>query len=111
MDERKREALRRHHSDLRTGIIVKNFLPDLHRDAGGFLTDVESLVVGEKNGQIEKVDELVKILLTKEDRDFDAFCRVLSKHGYKTWSDRLRTSSKSGQWESDRGSIRCHSDH
>ena len=92
-------ALRRYHSDLRTGIIVKNFLPDLHQYAGGFLTDVESSVVDGKSGQIDKVDKLMEFLLTKEDKDFDAFCRVLSKHGYRTWSERLRQAARSGQWE------------
>ena len=99
MEARRQAALRRYHPDLRTGIIVKNFLPDLHQDAGGFLTDVEFSIVGGRSGQVDKVDELIKILLTKDDKHFDAFCRVLSKQGYRTWSDRLRQAAGSGQWQ------------
>lgn len=99
MEERRKAAVRQLHPDLRTGLLVRNFLPALHRDAGGFLTDVEISVVGEKSGQVDKVDELIKILLTKDNRDFDAFCRVLSGNGYSTWSERLRRAAKYGQLE------------
>lgn len=99
MEDRRKGALRHHHSGLRTGIIVRNFLPDLHHEAGGFLTDVELSVVGCKRGQVDMVDELMKILLTKEDRAFDAFCRVLSKNGSNHWSDKLRGTAQLGQFE------------
>ena len=99
MEERRKAALRQHHPDLRTGLLVRNFLPALHRHAGGFLTDVELSIVGEKSGQVDKVDELIKVLLTKDDRDFDAFCRVLSENGYQPWSERLRRTAKCGQLE------------
>ena len=105
MDARRKGSIRQHHAELRTGIIVNNFLPSLHRDAGGFLTDVEMSTVSAKRGQVETVDELVRILLTKEDRDFDVFCRVLSANGSNHWSEKLRRTAQLGQlsvlWRTD----------
>lgn len=97
MDDARKSAIRKHHSDLRTGIIVKNLLPDLHCAAGGFLTDVESLTISSKTCNVSQVDEVVAVLLTKEDRDFDSFCRVLKKGGYSRWSERLNHSARQGR--------------
>ena len=84
-----RKALRQCHQNLRTQITVTNFLPSLHVDAGGFLTDVESASIKSK-GNIEKVDELIDILVKKENRDFDYFCIVLEKEGYVKEANKLR---------------------
>ena len=99
MDDARKRALRKHHSDLRTGIIVNNFLPDLHYAAGGFLTDVESDTISSASmtSNVSQVDKLVTVLLTKEDRDFDSFCRVLKKGGYSGWSERLSHSARQGR--------------
>ena len=97
MDDARKRALRKHHSDLRTGIIVNNLLPDLHCDAGGFLIDVESLTISSKSCNVSQVDELIGTLLTKENRDFDSFCRVLQKDGYSGWSERLNHSARQGR--------------
>ena len=97
MDDARKRALREHHSDLRTGIRVNNLLPDLHCDAGGFLTDVESPTISSKSCNVSQVDELIVILLTKENRDFDSFCRVLKKGGYSGWSERLNHSARQGR--------------
>ena len=42
MDKTRRKALRRCYQELRTHIAVSDFLPSLHVDADGFLTDLES---------------------------------------------------------------------
>ena len=97
MDDARKRALREHHSDLRTGIIVNNLLPDLHCDAGGFLTDVESDTISSMTSNVSQVDKLVTVLLTKEDRDFDSFCRALKKGGYSRWSERLSHSARQGK--------------
>ena len=92
MDAARKRALRRYSPELRTGFIVNNLLPDLHCDAGGFLTDVESLKISSKSCNVSQVDELIVILLTKENRDFDSFCRVLKKGGCVRWSEKLNQS-------------------
>ena len=97
MDDARKRALRKHHSDLRTGIRVKNLLPDLHCDAGGFLTNVESLRISSKSCDVNQVDELIGTLLTKENGDFDSFCHVLQKGGYSGWSERLNHSARQGR--------------
>ena len=96
MDESRKKALRKYHPDLRTGITVTHFLPRLHVDAGGFLTDVESDSIKQNRGNVEQVDELIDILVTKENKDFDYFCVVL-KEGYQLWSKRLEEAAGLGK--------------
>ena len=89
MDAPMRKALRQCHQNLRTQITVTNFLPSLHIDAGGFLTDVVSVRIKSK-GNIKKVDELIDVLVKKENRDFEYFCIVLEKEGYAKAANKLR---------------------
>ena len=80
MDQARKEALRRRQEDLRMGIIVNNILPSLHEAAGGFLDDVEEDRVKSKEGNVAQVDELLAILQTKDNRDFDYFCTIIEKN-------------------------------
>ena len=93
MDARRRRALRQCHSNLRTGIIVNNFLPSLHIDTGGFLTDVEYASIRESSGNVNQVDLLLDALLNKEDKDFDHFCDVLAKEGRQAYSEELKAAA------------------
>ena len=86
MDERRKGALRSHHQALRTGLLVETFLPDLRQ----VLTDAEYSRVDEREDNIARVDELIRILLTKENRHFDAFCAVLERNGFVHWARRLQ---------------------
>ena len=95
MDEHKKKALRQYH--LKTGIIVSHFLPVLHIHAGGFLTDVEIASIADKSGNLEQVDELIKVLLRKENKDFDYFCDVLERNGCEGWSRKLKVAEGLGK--------------
>ena len=86
MDESRKGALRRHHQGLRTGLLVGNILPALRP----VLKDVEYDQVEEREYNVARVDELIKILLTKENRHFDAFCTALEKNGYEHWAKKLQ---------------------
>ena len=86
MDEKRRGALKTHHQDLRTGLLVRNILPALRT----VLTDVEYDQVEEREDNIARVDELIKILLTKEKQHFDAFCNALEGNGYGHCASYLR---------------------
>ena len=86
MDEGRTQALGANHQELRSGLIVENILPALRP----YLTAIEYLRVENKPGNVAQVDELVKILLTKENRHFDGFCRVCERDGYPHWAKRLR---------------------
>ena len=66
MDEKRRGALKTHHQRLRTELLVGNILPALHP----VLTDVEYALVEEREDNVARVDELIKILLTKERQHF-----------------------------------------
>ena len=86
MDERRKEALRKHQQNLRTGILVENILPTLR----SLLTEVEYSRVRAGEDNISRVDELVEILLTKENRHFEKVCVALERNGYKHWAKSLR---------------------
>ena len=85
-----RTSLKKHHNELRSGILIANFLPALRL----LLTDVEYIRIEEKEGRIDKVDELVKILLTKDESTFDGFCSILEKNGYRHWARILKGKGK-----------------
>ena len=85
MDSPKKSALKDHHQDLRTGIIVANFLPEFRQ----MLTDVEYSRIEDTTGNVSAVDELVKILLTKTGREFVRFCEILRANGYEHWAKKL----------------------
>ena len=86
MDESRKGSLRKHHQDLRTGILVGNILPALR----SVFTDAEYSRIRDREDNISRVDELIEILLTKEDRHFDAFCTALEKNGYEHWAEKLQ---------------------
>ena len=96
MDDSRTKALRQCHPDLRSHLRVNDFLPSLHVHAGGFLTDVESGRIRRHTGNIDQVDELIEILVTKDNKDFDHFCVVLEK-GYHVWSEKLREGAGLGK--------------
>ena len=86
MDDRRKRALKEHHQRLRPGLLVGNILPALRP----MLTDVEYSRVREREDNVARVDELIEILLTKENRHFDDFCAALEENGYGHWARKLR---------------------
>ena len=89
MDERTekaRGALMTYHTDLRSDLLIENFLPALRP----LLTKVEYSRVDDKGDNAAKVDELIRILVTKENQHFEEFCTALANNGYKHWADKLR---------------------
>ena len=96
MNYYRKEALRQCHPYL-TVITVGNILPSLHVDAGGFLSDVENDSIAKNIGNVDQVDDLVDILLKKENKDFDYFCVVIGKEGCQACSNRLRGAAGLGK--------------
>lgn len=90
MDDRRAGALGRYRSALREGIIANNLLPELHLDAGGFLTDVESDRILSQIDNLKQVDELIDALLTKGNEAFDSFCTALERNGYNSLAENLK---------------------
>ena len=86
MDEKRRQALKKHQQRLRTGILVRNILPALRP----VLADVEYEQVQAGENDAARVDELINILLTKENEHFDAFCKALEGNGCRHWATTLQ---------------------
>ena len=78
-------------------MIVRNCLPRLHRDAGGFLTNVEKANIIAKESNVFQVDELIEVLVMKENKDFDRFCVILEEEGHCTLSNRLKEAAGIGK--------------
>ena len=86
MDKSKKGALRRHHQGLRGGIWVGNILPALR----SVLTDAEYICVRDREDNTSRVDELIDVLLMKENRHFDTLCDALEQNGYEHWARKLQ---------------------
>ena len=63
----------------------------LERRAGGFMNRAEALSVKAKTGDIEQMEELINILLGKEDMAFYTFCDMLQRSNYKAWACELKS--------------------
>ena len=74
------------HQSLRSGLRIQSILPALRP----LLTDVEYCQVDGKVGNVEQVDEFIRILLTKKFRHFEMFRDVLASNGYEHWAKTLR---------------------
>ena len=82
--------LRKHHGALRTGVQASNVLQTLRP----LLTDTEYFRINKENGDIERVDQLIEILLAKDSATFDVFCSALEANGYPHWASMLRAEGK-----------------
>ena len=58
------------------------------------LTPTEYSRVAEKSSNVDGVDELVKILLTRDESTFLKFCKALEHNGYSHWSQALQLRGK-----------------
>ena len=83
-------SLKKYQNELRTGIIIANVLPALRP----LLTDAEYIRVDEKECRIDSIDELVRILLTKDQSTFFGFCSALEDNGYPHWAIKLRVNGE-----------------
>ena len=82
--------MRNSRGALRSGIIVATFLPALRL----VLTDDEYIrIEDKKEDRIDSVNELVRILLTKDESTFNALCSAL-EDGYPHWASKLSGSCK-----------------
>lgn len=86
MDERRKKALEKHHQKLRTGLSIGNILPALRP----MLTPAEYSNIKDRESNTARVDELIDILLTKENEHFEGFCNTLEQNGFQHWERKLR---------------------
>ena len=89
------QALRDYQVKIAGDLIVQNVISDLEP----YLMKVEYLQVQNKLGNMAQVDELFRILLTKGNRHFKAFCHALEDNGYQHWAQQLRSSTDGAETE------------
>ena len=66
----------------------------LGRPAGGFMDRAEVLRVKAKTGDMEQMEELINILLGKEDMAFYTFCDLLQRSNYEVWARELKSAAE-----------------
>ena len=66
----------------------------LGRPAGGFMDRAEVLRVKAKAGDMEQMEELINILLGKEDMAFYTFCDLLQRSNYEVWARELKSAAE-----------------
>ena len=88
MDEGRKQALRDNQHKL-SRVCVTDILPSLRL----YLTEMEYSQVEKKLGNVAQIDELISILLMKENRHFDGFCHALECNGYKQWAQHLQAAA------------------
>ena len=80
MKEPRKEALRAHREYLRAEVTVTDILQDCRK----FLTDDEYLWVHDRSkiDSESAMDELIKVLLTTDDKNVNEFYSILQSNGY-----------------------------
>ena len=74
--------------DLKIKVTMKPLLIDmLQPPAGGFMNPAEERSVRNAENPME---ELITILLSKGDKEFNTFCDMLERSNHSAWADRLR---------------------
>ena len=66
----------------------------LESPAGGFMDRAEVLRVKAKTGDMEQMEELINILLGKEDMAFYIFCDLLERSNYEVWARELKSAAE-----------------
>lgn len=85
-DQAWKSSLKHYHSKLRGSCHIANVLPALRQ----LLTDEEYSRVEDKAGNRGRIDELVAILLDKDESTFDEFCTTLEENGYSQLCNLLK---------------------
>ena len=61
----------------------------LEMAAGGFMTRFEAQTVREQAGNIKQIEKVIDILLSKADKDFTTFLKMLRNSNSKVWAEEL----------------------
>ena len=94
MDKWRDDALVKHEHALKLNLSLISLLSLLEQPAGGFMIREERMNVESVEGQMERVDRILKVLRGKGNEEFDIFLKVLNNSGNDVWA---RTIEKSAQ--------------
>ena len=84
------QALVSLRADLKLRVLMETGLGDkLEKAAGGFMDELEAKTVREQPGSIKQMDKAIDILLSKADKDFTTFLKMLQDSNNKVWAEEL----------------------
>ena len=84
------QALVSLRGDLKLRVLMETGLGDkLEMVAGGFMDELEAQTVREQPGNIKQMEKVIDILLSKADKDFATFLKMLQNSNNKVWAEEL----------------------
>jgi len=91
-------ALYRVRPQLEEKVKVEHIISSLHEEVpGGFLTSREEQDIMSQPSDFRKVRKLVDILLTKDEKAFEAFVAFLKVNGQAELAEKLESAAKEGK--------------
>ena len=93
MSDYNSSALTALRGELKTKVVMRPLLIDMLKiPAGGFMTTAEAVCVRNAESPME---ELITILLSKGDKEFDIFYSMLQNSNHLAWADSLKQKAES----------------
>ena len=84
------QALVSLREELQLSVLMESgFGNRLEKAAGGFMTRFEAQTVREQPGNIKQMNKVIDILLSKVDKDFTTFLKMLLHSNNKVWAEEL----------------------
>ena len=95
MSEWNRSALVKLKGRLKTNILMTGLCDILETPAGGFMSDVEARSVTDLPGEMNQIEQIIRILLGKGDKEFAIFTKMLRRSNYDVWANELESAAES----------------
>ena len=87
MSDYNSNALKALQRRLKTRVVMEELIDMLEPPAGGFMNESEAQSVLNAKSPMR---QLIKILLSKGDKEFNIFCDMLEESNHSEWADSLR---------------------
>ena len=95
MSEWNKSALVKLKGRLKTNILMTGLRDMLQTPAGGFMSTMEARSVTDLSGEMNQIEQMIKILLGKGDKEFAIFTKMLRCSNYGVWANELESAAES----------------
>ena len=103
MSKWNQDALVALQGKLKENLTMTQLCDMLEKPAGGFMSHAEAIRVTELSGDSKQIEQIIKILRGKDDRDFATFCEMLRRSNYGVWANKLEL--KAGTVKNGQGKV------
>ena len=95
MSEWNKSALVKLEGRLMENILMTGLRSILQTPAGGFMSTMEARSVTDLSGEMNQIEQMIKILLGKGDKEFAIFIKMLRRSNYGVWANELESAAES----------------